>query len=171
MTVDLKMVREALEAEKKRLTDELELLKAPQEERREGSPFGKREEEATESLELEKQIVKKNKGDIEVEFSENLLDHAIGFVRLLREDKNVEKKPSVRASIGLVERAKANCLIRKGARVSLEDIRDAVVSVLSHRIKLKPSFKYVKSPKEYISEEFSRYSERSKGLDEEGESP
>ena len=48
-----------LKNEKKRLTDELDLLKAsvrPPDERREGSPFGKREEEATESLELEKRL-------------------------------------------------------------------------------------------------------------------
>jgi DnaK suppressor protein len=48
-----------LESDEKRLTDELEQLRAgayPTEERREGSPFGKREEEATESLELERRL-------------------------------------------------------------------------------------------------------------------
>jgi len=48
-----------LEHEQKRLTEELEQLKAgtrPADERREGSPFGKREEEATESFELEKRL-------------------------------------------------------------------------------------------------------------------
>jgi RNA polymerase-binding transcription factor DksA len=56
---DLKKIRSHLELEKKRLLDELEQLNAdgrPSEERREGSPFGKREEEATESLELEKRL-------------------------------------------------------------------------------------------------------------------
>jgi DnaK suppressor protein len=56
---DLKKVRSSLESEKKRLFEELEQLNAaglPSEERREGSPFGKREEEATESLELEKRL-------------------------------------------------------------------------------------------------------------------
>jgi RNA polymerase-binding transcription factor DksA len=41
------------------LLEELEQLKAtvrPADERREGSPFGKREEEATETLELEKRL-------------------------------------------------------------------------------------------------------------------
>jgi RNA polymerase-binding transcription factor DksA len=45
--------------ERKRLTEEFEQLKAgirPTSERREGSPFGKREEEATESFELEKRL-------------------------------------------------------------------------------------------------------------------
>ena len=56
---DLKKIRSHLELEKKRLFDELDQLNAdgrPSEERREGSPFGKREEEATESLELEKRL-------------------------------------------------------------------------------------------------------------------
>jgi len=56
---DLKKISASLESEKKRLLEELEQLNAagrPSEERREGSPFGKREEEATESLELEKRL-------------------------------------------------------------------------------------------------------------------
>ncbi|MAG14506.1 MAG: molecular chaperone DnaK [Dehalococcoidales bacterium] len=49
-----------LENERERLHSELEQLAAsanPKDERREGSPFGKREEEATETLELEKRLV------------------------------------------------------------------------------------------------------------------
>jgi RNA polymerase-binding transcription factor DksA len=56
---DLKKLKAALEIEKVRLQDELNQLNKeslPSEERREGSPFGKREEEATESLELEKRM-------------------------------------------------------------------------------------------------------------------
>lgn len=52
-------LRSHLESEEKRLTDDLEQLRAgahPTEDRREGSPFGKREEEATESLELERRL-------------------------------------------------------------------------------------------------------------------
>jgi len=48
-----------LESEHKHLIEELKQLTAnirPAEERREGSPFGKREEEATETLELEKRL-------------------------------------------------------------------------------------------------------------------
>jgi len=48
-----------LESEHKRLIEELDQLIAgvrPAEERREGSPFGKREEEATETFELEKRL-------------------------------------------------------------------------------------------------------------------
>ena len=59
MASNIKLLRSRLENEQKRLIEELEQLKAsirPTEERREGSPFGKREEEATESLELERRL-------------------------------------------------------------------------------------------------------------------
>ncbi|MFH0941708.1 MAG: TraR/DksA C4-type zinc finger protein [Chloroflexota bacterium] len=53
------ILRSRLEGEKKRLNVELEQLQAemsPAGERREGSPFGKREEEAVESAEFEKRL-------------------------------------------------------------------------------------------------------------------
>ena len=59
MVTEFNILRSRLKSEQKRLIDQLEQLKAsvrPAEERREGSPFGKREEEATESLELEKRL-------------------------------------------------------------------------------------------------------------------
>ena len=59
MTTNFNILRSRLESERGRLMEELEQLKASAsttEERREGSPFGKREEEATESLELEKRL-------------------------------------------------------------------------------------------------------------------
>ena len=60
MTTGFNILRSRLEVERKRLIEELEQLKASassKDERREGSPFGKREEEATETLELEKRLV------------------------------------------------------------------------------------------------------------------
>lgn len=60
MTTEFNMLRSRLEQEHKHLLEELEQAKAnvrPVEERREGSPFGKREEEATETFELEKRLV------------------------------------------------------------------------------------------------------------------
>jgi DnaK suppressor protein len=57
--VSFNLLRSRLESERKRLTGELEQLRAsahPADERREGSPFGKREEEATESFELERRL-------------------------------------------------------------------------------------------------------------------
>ena len=59
MTTGFNLLRSRLEREQKRLIEELEQLKAnirPPDERREGSPFGKREEEATETAELEKRL-------------------------------------------------------------------------------------------------------------------
>ena len=59
MTNNFSINRSRLESERKRLLGELEELQAtikPAEERREGSPFGKREEEATETFELEKRL-------------------------------------------------------------------------------------------------------------------
>ena len=59
MSIDYNMLHSRLEMEQKRLTEELEQMKTsvrPANERREGSPFGKREEEATETLELEKRL-------------------------------------------------------------------------------------------------------------------
>ena len=59
MTTGFNLLRSRLETERKRLIEELEQSKAsvrPAEERREGSPFGKREEEASESFELEKRL-------------------------------------------------------------------------------------------------------------------
>jgi DnaK suppressor protein len=66
-------LRSRLESERKRILGELEQIEIdarPSEVRREGSPFGKREEEATESLELEKRLavekrVKANLAEIE----------------------------------------------------------------------------------------------------------
>ena len=64
MTADHKKLRAHLESEQKRLVEELEQLQTSvpsSEERREGSPFGKREEEATETLELEKRLALENR--------------------------------------------------------------------------------------------------------------
>jgi len=55
---------ERLKEEKKQLTERLEQLRArrqPSGERREGSPFGKREEEASEVFELEKRLALEQK--------------------------------------------------------------------------------------------------------------
>ena len=59
MTTSKDMPRVRLEDERVRLNNEFEQLRSSasnSEERREGSPFGKREEEATEVLEMEKRL-------------------------------------------------------------------------------------------------------------------
>jgi DnaK suppressor protein len=62
-TVKSNQIRARLEAEKKRIQDELGQLNSSRtvDDRREGSPFGKREEEATESMELEKRLALENR--------------------------------------------------------------------------------------------------------------
>ena len=64
MTAKFKKQHEQLESEHKRLAEEMAQSKttaSTSEERREGSPFGKREEEATETLELEKRLNLENR--------------------------------------------------------------------------------------------------------------
>ena len=108
-----------------------------------------------ETVDVEKEIVKL-RGKKSVEFPEKLLHFIVYFVRLLREDDKLAKKPGGRASIGLYERSQSNALLKNRKRVSLEDIEEVIVSVLSHRIELKPSVKYLQSPKEFIEEEFRK---------------
>ena len=75
MTIDFSINRSRLEQEQKRLIEEVEqLMVSMRPERREGSPFGKREEEATESFELEKRLA------LEKRLKEQLVEigHALG---------------------------------------------------------------------------------------------
>ena len=73
MTTSFDELHKKLKIEHKRLEEELEQLQnnaSSSDERREGSPFGKREEEATETLELEKRLslenrVRKELADVE----------------------------------------------------------------------------------------------------------
>ncbi|MDP3765216.1 MAG: MoxR family ATPase [Nanoarchaeota archaeon] len=110
-----------------------------------------------ENMNLEKEIVlKKGKKFDNVSVNDKLLELMVYFVRLLREDKNLEKKPSVRASIGLYERSQSNAMLNGRKNVAFNDIKDVIVSVLAHRIRLKPSIKYLQSPEAYIQEQFEK---------------
>ena len=108
-----------------------------------------------ENLQIEKQIVSL-KGQKLIEFPDKLLSNSIYFVRLLRENAKVEKKPSVRASLGIYERAQANAFLKGKKSVSFDDVKDAILSVLSHRIELKPSARYLQSPEQFVQEEFRK---------------
>lgn len=63
MATNPKQIRTMLEGERDRILEELNQIKKSHsmDERRDGSPFGKREEEATESMELEKRLVLENR--------------------------------------------------------------------------------------------------------------
>ncbi len=76
MTTNLNILKSRLETERQRLLDELKQIEAttgPSEERREGSPFGKREEEATETFELEKRLVLEKR----IKDQLNAVEHAL----------------------------------------------------------------------------------------------
>jgi MoxR-like ATPase len=115
-----------------------------------------------ETLDIEKQIVKLSGKKLDVAFPERLLEASVLFVRTLRENDKLEKFPGVRASIGLYERAQANALLRSRKEVSIDDLKDAIVSVIAHRIKLKPSVEYLKSPEEFIKEELNKFTKQQK---------
>lgn len=106
-----------------------------------------------ESTEIEMEIVRRY-----AEFPENLLRVAVSFVRILRDSKDLEKKPSVRASIGLVERAGANALVNN-RKPSIKDIEEVMISVLSHRIRLKPSIRYTQSTVNFLKQKFQEFCE------------
>ena len=79
MVKKFEKIRAYLESEEERLNGELEQLRAnapATEERREGSPFGKREEEATESLELERRLA------LEKQIREQLNDTRDALVKI-----------------------------------------------------------------------------------------
>ena len=75
MTINYNIIRSHLEKEKKRLTEQVEQLedsaRALQE--REGSPFGKREEGATEEQELEKVLAPEKRAKEQL----SLVEHAL----------------------------------------------------------------------------------------------
>ncbi|MBN2112093.1 ATP-binding protein [Candidatus Woesearchaeota archaeon] len=110
-----------------------------------------------ETLNIEKEIVASKGKKIDVTFPDNLLNLAVLFVRILRENKDLEKKPSVRASIGLYERAQANAFLDNRKTVNADDIANAIISVLMHRIELKPSVKYLQSNEEFLQKELRQF--------------
>ncbi|MEK6940453.1 MAG: ATP-binding protein [Nanoarchaeota archaeon] len=109
------------------------------------------------TTESEIEILKKSGKNLNINFPENLMIHMTVFVRSLRENKDLERVPSVRATIGLYERAQSNALLENKKIVSLKNIQDAIFSVLVHRIKLKPSLKYLKTPENFIHKQFKDY--------------
>lgn len=112
-----------------------------------------------ESLEIEKEIAVA-KGKKLVEFPRGLLAAMLEFVRCLRLHKDLENKPSVRASIGLYERAQAHAYLADRDTVIIEDIEAAAISVLAHRLKLRPNKQYITTPEDFIRQEFRSFSQK-----------
>jgi len=125
--------------------------------------------EYPETLAIEKTVVVSKGKKLDVKFPERLIELAVLFVRVLRQNKDLEKKPSVRASLGLYERAQANAFLDKRKTVNAEDISNAVVSVLSHRIELKPSIKYLENAEDFLRKELRQFAQEHKELEQGGE--
>jgi Mg-chelatase subunit ChlI len=116
-----------------------------------------------ETPELEEEIVLEKANKMIVTFPSNLVTYIVHFVRELRENKNLEKVPSVRATIGIYERAQSTALLRKRQEVSYEDVREVIPSVIAHRIKLKPSIRYLQSNEEFVEKALEEYTEHGLG--------
>jgi len=112
-----------------------------------------------ENEEIEEEIIV-SKGKSIIEFPKPLLKLMTSFIRSIRESDQLEKLPSVRASLGLYERAQANAMLGKKKAVELSDVKKALHSVLSHRIRLKPAIRYIKGEEEFINEEFSSFMDK-----------
>lgn len=121
-----------------------------------------------ESDAVEEEIVSV-KGEKIVAVPEHLLHLMVRFVRALREDKDLEKVPSVRATLALYERSQSTALLAGRKDVTFDDVRSVLVSVLAHRIELKPSLRYLRSPEEFVREKFAAFAEKhAKSLDTSG---
>ncbi|MFC1755187.1 hypothetical protein ACFL96_17645, partial [Thermoproteota archaeon] len=109
-----------------------------------------------ENLGLEMEIVNKY-GKKFVEVKPGFLQLAVLFIRMLRSSDKLEKFPSVRASLGLYERAGTNALLKDKQSVDWSDIEEAIISVVAHRIKLKPSVQYLQSPADFIKQTLQEF--------------
>ena len=118
-----------------------------------------------ETADVEMQIVRA-KGEKEIVISDMLLRFVVQFIRLLRDDKDLEKVPGVRATLALVGRSQSSAALDGRKQVELADIKSAVVSVLAHRITLKPSLRYVRDVDDYVHEKFQYFlTKEGKSLD------
>lgn len=103
---------------------------------------------------------------LDVTCDEKIVKFIAAFMKRLRDHENLARVPSVRASLGLYERAQANAVLDKEKKVSLRHVFAAVRSVLPHRLEMKPSVKYLQSPKEFVSEQLHQFAKQ-QGLQDE----
>ncbi len=90
----------------------------------------------------------------------NFKSFIVDFINFLREDKNIILKPSVRASLALLDLAEANALVEGRKIVSLNDVEKAILNVIPHRIKLKPSLKADYDEKTYVQKKLDELKKR-----------
>ena len=48
-------------------------------------------------------------------------------------------------------------MLKNRSIVNLEDVSDAIISVLAHRIELKPSIRYLQTPETFLKDEIKNY--------------
>ena len=112
----------------------------------------------------EKEIVERSAKMIRI--NDEALEFCIEVVRSLRERDELEKKPSVRATIGLVERASALAVIEKKEKATIKEVIDVFHSVLDHRIRLRPGIRFKETEKEFLERFMNKFLEK-KGIDKE----
>jgi hypothetical protein len=59
-------------------------------------------------------------------------------------------------------------MLKRKSKVTWKDVEEVLVSVLSHRIKLKPSSQYLQTPQEFVTEKIREFVEQ-QGLGDEAE--
>ncbi len=104
------------------------------------------------SRKVEKRIVLERGEDLDVEVPEHVLEFIVDLVRATREHEEIERPASVRATIGLYERAQAHAVLEGRSKVELKDVVQVAPSVLRKRIKLSPRVQHVKTEEEVIRE-------------------
>ena len=107
----------------------------------------------------EAKIIKENGAQLGVEVPEGIVRFVATFIHKLRTNDKVDQPPSVRASLGLYERAQANALLDHVNKVEYRHVFQAIESVLPHRISLKASIKYLTTPKQFVHEQLKTYAQ------------
>jgi Mg-chelatase subunit ChlI len=123
------------------------------------------------TLQKDEESIVKTRGQTVCNFPDGLFSHMVTFIRDLRRNTDLEKIPSVRASIGLYEQSQALAVLNGKDKVRGIDIYEALPIVLGHRIKLKPSVAFVKNPLKYIKDEFNKFCDEQSVSLEDGDSP
>ena len=123
------------------------------------------------STQKDEELIVRNRSMNIVDFPDKLFSGMIKFIRDLRKNPNVEKAPSVRASIGLFERSQSIAKLNNHKKVNALDIMESLTSVLAHRIKLKPSLTYTTTPSRFIKEQFKKFCEENEFSLSESEAP
>jgi MoxR-like ATPase len=115
-----------------------------------------------ETQEIEESVVIEKGSKTDAKVPQQVVKYLVGFVRLLRSNDKLEKVPGVRGSLGLYERSQTNALLSNRKTVIVEDVKAVAVSVLAHRIKLRPSVAYLQSAEKLVQEEAEKFFESPK---------